>query len=88
MLAGRLIPWFTYVEKRPAMAGCPSNGVLAIRVEWDGSGEVVRISGLVTGPAREVVFVDRLADPAILSECEMDAQVRAGVLALGAEASS
>ncbi|MFJ7441198.1 hypothetical protein ACIQW5_26510 [Methylorubrum thiocyanatum] len=88
MLNGRLIPWHQYVERRPAMQGCPSNGVLAIRVEWDGSGEVIRISGLVTGPAREVVFVDRLADPAILSECEMDAQVRAGVLALGAEASS
>lgn len=85
---GRLIPWFTYVEKRPAMQGCPSNGVLALRVEWDGSGEVVRISGLVTGPAREVVFVDRTVDPAILTSAEMDAQVRAGVLALGAQASS
>lgn len=88
MLAGRLIPWFTYVEKRPAMQGCPSNGVLALRVEWDRAGEVVRISGLVTGPAREVVFVDRTVDPAILTSAEMDAQVRAGVLALGAEASS
>lgn len=87
MLAGRLIPWHQYVAKRPAMAGCPSHGVLALRVEWDATGEVVRISGLCTGPAREVVFVDRLADPAILSECELDAQVRAGVLALGAEAS-
>jgi hypothetical protein len=87
MLAGRLIPWHQYVERRPAMAGCPSNAVLALRVGSEGSGEVVRISGLVTGPAREVVFVDRIRDPAILSECEMDAQVRAGVLALGAEAS-
>lgn len=57
MLAGRLIPWFAYVEKRPAMQGCPSNGVLAIRVEWDATGEVVRISGLRTQLAREVVFV-------------------------------
>ncbi|MFJ7441090.1 hypothetical protein ACIQW5_25930 [Methylorubrum thiocyanatum] len=87
MLNGRLIPWHQYVEKRPAMQGCPSHGVLALRVEWDGSGEVVRISGLCTQPAREVVFVDRLADPAILTSAEMDAQVRAGVLALGAEAS-
>lgn len=88
MLAGRLIPWFQYVERRPAMQGYPSNGVLAQRVEWDGTGEVVRISGLITGLVRKAVFVDQTADPAILTSAEMDAQVRVGVMPLGAEASS
>ncbi|WP_244413805.1 hypothetical protein [Methylorubrum extorquens] len=78
-----MIPWHAYVARRPAMAGCPSNGVLGLRVEWDGRGEVVRICGVLGAPVREVALFDRVADPAILTSCEIDAVVRAAVLALG-----
>ncbi|UYW28349.1 hypothetical protein OKC48_07490 [Methylorubrum extorquens] len=83
MTGGRLIPWHEYVRVRPAMAGCPSNGVLGLRVEWDGHGEIVRICGVLGGPVREHVLFDRTADPAILTSSEIDAVVRAAVLALG-----
>ncbi|UYW30366.1 hypothetical protein [Methylorubrum extorquens] len=83
MEGGRLIPWHAYVARRPAMAGCPSNGVLGLRVEWDGHGEIVRICGVLGAPVREHVLFDRTVDPAILTSAEIDAQVLAAVLALG-----
>ncbi|UYW28235.1 hypothetical protein OKC48_06865 [Methylorubrum extorquens] len=82
-MSGRLIPWHDYVRIRPAMVGCPCPGILALRVEWEGA-DVVRICGLLAGPGREVPLLDLTReDPRpIMTEAEIDATVRAAVMAL------
>ncbi len=88
-MTGRLIAWPQYVAERPALAGCPASGLVGVLVEWDAGGEVVRIAGLLAS-GREVTLVDLLSEEPrpILSAAEVDALVRAAVLALGAEASA
>lgn len=85
-MPGRLIPWSTYVADRPSMAGCPSNGLMGILVDWDGAGEVTRIAGVLAS-GREVLLADLVAKTPrpILSDAEVDALVRAAVMALAPE---
>lgn len=65
------------------MAGCPSNGLLGITLYWDGAGEVTRVAGVLAS-GREVTLVDLVAETPrpILSDGEIDALVRAAVMAL------
>lgn len=88
-MPGRLIPWAQYVAERPAMAGCPDHGLLGIALDWDGAGELTRVAGVVAG-GREVTLVDLVAETPrpILSTAEVDALVRAAVMALGEGPSS
>ncbi len=66
------------------MAGCPSNGLLGVMLNWDAGGELTRVAGILPG-GREVLLADLVAeDPRpILSTGEVDSIVRAAVMALG-----
>jgi len=83
-MIGRLVSWAQYVAERPAMARCPSNGLLGVKLNWDGAGELTRVAGILLG-GREVTLVDLVAETPrpILSMSEVDAMVRAAIEALG-----
>lgn len=83
-MPGRLIPWAQYVAEHPSMAECSANGLMGILVDWDGAGELTRVAGVLAG-GREVTLVDLVAETPrpILSTSEVDALVRAAVMALG-----
>lgn len=79
-MIGRLVSWAQYVAERPAMAECPSNGLLGVMLDWDAGGEIARVTGILPG-GREVLLADLVAeDPRpILSTIEVDSMVWAAI---------